>query len=314
MTYSRRIHTVAIAGAGTMGSSMAQTFARSGYSVILYDIFDAALEKAKTLISLHQQTEIAEGAVTPEESAALVDRITLTGDPQSFRRADFVVEAVLENMDVKHKFWQEISRIVDEDVVLASNTSGLSITEIAKAVHRPERFGGMHWINPPHIIPLVEVIRGELTDPAAAQVIYDLADRVGKKPVMVKDAPGFVLNRIQLAILRECLYIAQQGIATEEDIDKVMKYALGVRYACLGPLEVCDQGGLDIFYHIAEYLFADLCNEKEPFGLLKEAYDRGDYGVKTGQGFYDYHDGRDKEAILYRDKMYNKVSRCLFGE
>ena len=122
-------------------------------------------------------------------------------------------------------------------------------------VERPERFAGMHWINPPHIIPLIEVIKGEKTSDETTAAVYALAEAVDKKPVIVKDAPGFALNRIQLAILRECLYIVEEGIATPEDVDRVMKYALGVRYACLGPFEVSDHGGLDIFYNIASYLF-----------------------------------------------------------
>ena len=310
----REIKKIAIAGAGTMGASMAETFAKFGYEVVCYDIFEAALEKAKNLISINQETEQEHGIVTAEESKALMDRITYTTDIQMLKDVDYVVEAVLEKIEIKHKFWEEASRIVDEDVVLASNTSGLSITKIAEVVHNPERFGGMHWINPPHIIPLIEVIKGEKTSEEAAKVIYDLCEAVEKKPVLIKDAPGFALNRIQLAILRECLYIVDQGIASPEDVDKVMKYALGVRYACLGPLEVCDHGGLDIFNNIASYLFEDLCDAKEPFGLLKEAVENGNYGVKSGKGFYDYSGDKYKEAIVYRDKMYTKVSECLFGE
>lgn len=308
----KEIRKVAIAGAGTMGASMAETFAKFGYEVVLYDIFDTALEKAKALIDLNQRTEQEEGRATAQESADIMDRIRFTLDKEDFREVDFVVEAVLEKLDVKHGFWAEISEIVREDAILVSNTSGLSITRIAEAVKDPERFGGMHWINPPHLIPLIEVIKGEKTSEETAKTVYDLCLKIDKKPVMVKDAPGFALNRIQLAILRECLYIAEQGIASPEDIDKVMKYALGVRYACLGPMEVCDHGGLDIFYNIASYLFEDLCDAKKPFGLLKEAVENGNYGVKNGKGFYDYSDGKDKEAIMYRDRMYTKVSKCLF--
>ncbi|MBE6939317.1 MAG: 3-hydroxyacyl-CoA dehydrogenase family protein [Ruminococcaceae bacterium] len=311
---ARTIHTIAIAGSGTMGSSMAETFAKFGYEVILYDIVEAALNKARDLIALHEQTACQDGLSTPEQSQALMSRIRYTTDVETFGQADFVVEAIVEKLEIKHSFWQQVSRLVEDDVVLTSNTSGLSITEIAQVIHLPERFGGMHWINPPHIIPLIEVIRGEQTSQETANIIYDLCLQVEKKPVHVKDAPGFCLNRIQLAILRECLHIAEAGIASPEDIDKVMKYALGVRYACLGPMEVCDHGGLDIFYNIASYLFADLSDAKEPFGLLKEAVENGHYGVKNGRGFYDYSDGKDAEAIQYRDRMYNKVSQCLFGQ
>ena len=296
-----------------MGSSMGETFAKYGYDVTLYDIFPSALEKAGNLIRLNQETEVAEHVVTPEESAALLERIRYSEDKACFEGADLVVEAILEKLDVKHAFWAEISELVPEDAILASNTSGLSITAIAEVVKRPERFGGMHWINPPHLIPLIEVIQGKKTDDETAAAIRDMALAVEKKPVIVQDAPGFALNRIQLAVLRECLHIVEQGIATPEAVDDVMKYGLGMRYACLGPFEVCDLGGLDIFYNIASYLFEDLADEKAPFGMLADRFEKGQYGVKTAAGFYDYAGGKDAEKIKYRDRMFTKISKCLFN-
>jgi len=170
----------------------------------------------------------------------------------------------------------------------------------------------MHWINPPHIIPLIEVIKGNATTDESAEIVKDLALKVKKKPVIVKDAPGFVLNRIQLAILRECLHIHQTGIASVEAIDDVMKYGLGLRYACLGPFEVADLGGLDVFDNIASYLFADLSDADKSFGLLKDCVEEKRLGVKSGSGFYDYSDGRDEEVIKYRDQMYTKLVKCLY--
>ena len=309
----REIKHIVIAGSGTMGASMGMIFAHHGFSVTLYDIFEEALEKAKKLIALNQETEIKEGKLTKEESEALHTRISYTTDVNAFKDADFVVEAILEKIEIKHKFWEEVSRLVGEDVVICSNTSGLSITKIAEVIHKPERFCGMHWINPPHLIPLVEIIKGEKTDPANAEIVRELALKVGRKPVVVGDAPGFVLNRIQLAILREALHIVDQGICEPEAVDDVMKHGLGMRYACLGPFEVCDMGGLDIFNNIASYLFADLSDKKEPFGMLKDAVEQGNFGVKTGKGFYDYSGGKDEEAIRYRDEMYTKVAKTLFG-
>jgi 3-hydroxybutyryl-CoA dehydrogenase len=310
----REIKNIMIAGAGTMGSSMGETFAKYGYDVVLYDIFPQALEKAKNLIALNQQTEVSEGIVTQEESEKLLSRIQYSSDVSCFSNADFVVEAILEKLDIKHKFWEEVSSIVPKDAVLCSNTSGLSITKIAEVVKNPERFAGMHWINPPHIIPLIEVIKGEKTTEENAKAVYDLAIKVEKKPVIVKDAPGFVLNRIQFAIMRECLHIAEQGIASTEGIDDVMKYGLGLRYACLGPFQVADLGGLDIFHNISSYLFADLCNADNSFGLLKECFENNQFGVKNGAGFYDYSDGKDEEAIKYRDMIFTKLSKCLYDK
>ena len=308
----RDIRHIVIAGSGTMGASMGMIFAHHGYSVTLYDIIDEALEKAKKLIALNQETEIKEGKLTQEASDALRERISYTTGINAFRDADFVVEAILEKIDIKHKFWEEVSRLVPEDIVICSNTSGLSITRIAEVIHKPERFCGMHWINPPHLIPLVEIIKGEKTDAANAEIVRELACKVGRKPVVVGDAQGFVLNRIQLAILRESLHIVEEGIASPEAVDDVMKYGLGMRYACLGPFQVCDLGGLDIFNNIASYLFADLCDRKESFGLLKEAAEQGNFGVKTGKGFYDYANGKDEETIRYRDEMFSKIAKTLF--
>ena len=313
MKTAKDVKRIVIAGAGTMGSSMGETFAKYGYDVTLYDIFPSALEKAGNLIRLNQETEVAEHVVTPEESAALLERIRYSVDTAGFAGAELVVEAILEKLDVKHAFWAEISALVPEDAILASNTSGLSITAIAEVVKRPERFGGMHWINPPHLIPLIEVIQGKKTDDETAAAIRDMALAVEKKPVIVQDAPGFALNRIQLAVLRECLHIVEQGIATPEAVDDVMKYGLGMRYACLGPFEVCDLGGLDIFYNIASYLFEDLADEKAPFGMLADRFEKGQYGVKTAAGFYDYAGGKDAEKIKYRDRMFTKISKCLFN-
>ena len=308
----KNIRNIGIAGAGTMGASMAETFAKYGYDVTIYDILPSALEKGSNLISINQETEVNQGIISREESVKLVSRIKYTSNIHDLSHVDFLIEAILEKLDIKHKFWEEASRIVPQDAILTSNTSGLSITAISQAVHNPERFLGMHWINPPHIIPLVEVISGEKTSSENAKAVYELAIAVGKKPVFVKDAPGFVLNRIQFAVLRECLHIYEEGIATTEAIDDVMKYALGFRYACLGPFEVADLGGLDIFHNIASYLFEDLSTEAQSFSLLKEAYEKGNYGVKNGAGFYDYSDGKDEEKIKYRDEMFSKLAKCLF--
>ncbi|WP_459129431.1 3-hydroxyacyl-CoA dehydrogenase family protein [Guggenheimella bovis] len=308
----REIKTVIVAGAGTMGASIAETFAKHSYRVIIYDIFLEALEKGKELIRLHQETEIKEETLTAEESKNLLANIQYATDPAVFKEADLVVEAILENLEIKHKFYREISELVESDVILCSNTSGLSITEIQKAVKHPERFLGMHWINPPHLIPLIEIIKGKETASEYAEAVRTLSLELGKKPVIVNDAPGFVLNRIQFAIMRECLNIVERDIASMEDVDAVMKYGLGLRYASLGPFQVADLGGLDIFYHISSYLFKDLADQKEVFGKLKERFEENALGVKNQKGFYDYSNDLDKELIRYRDQMFTKVSKVLY--
>lgn len=305
---------ISVAGAGTMGASLAQTFALFGYDVKVFDIYETALEKAKRLVDLNQETWIKQGIVTQTQSDDLKKKIVYTNDLQALKNSDFLIEAILENLDIKHKFWKEVSALVRPDAILCSNTSGLSITAIAEAVEHPERFAGMHWMNPPHIIPLIEVIQAKLTSDETIQVVYDFALELKKKPVKVKDAPSFVLNRIQQAILREALYIVQEGIATPEGVDDVMKYALGFRYAAFGPFEICDLGGLDIHNNISKYTLPDLCDAKEPFGLIKDCVDNNNLGVKTGKGFYDYSNGRDAEVIRYRDTMFTKLAKTLFEE
>jgi 3-hydroxybutyryl-CoA dehydrogenase len=308
-----RIH---IAGAGIMGASLGLIFARNGYDVIIYDSFEKGIEKGKNLIDTNIGVPAWRGEKTEEQMQEIIlSKISFTQDIKCFANAQFVIEAIFEKMDVKHDFWEKASAIVPEDAILTTNTSGLSITKIAQKVQRPERFAGMHWINPPHLIPLVEVIAGEKTDIALLDKVADLSRRVGKYPITVKrDVPGFVLNRIQFCILREAMHLVESGVASSEDVDNVMKYALGIRYACLGPFQVADFGGLDTFHNIASYLFADLCNDKEPQALLKNLYNEGSFGVKTTKGFYDYSNGLDKQAIQKRDDDFIRITKCLFSK
>jgi 3-hydroxybutyryl-CoA dehydrogenase len=308
-----KLKKIAIAGAGIMGSSIAQIFAQNDYQVTLYDIEDRFLVRSKELIALNQKALVQAGELSEEASCNIRSLIGHTLDISGFKDADFVIEAIVEQMDAKHALWSKISELVSEEAILTSNTSGLSISEIAKAVKKPERFCGMHWINPPHIVPLVEVICGEKTKAETADTVFRVAESVGKKPIMVKkDAPGFALNRIQFAVLREAMHIVESGIADKEDVDKVLKYGLGMRYACLGPFEVADLGGLDTFYRISEYLFEDLSDAKEVPSMLKDLVTDGAWGVKSGKGFYDYSDGRGDEVISKRDADFIKIAGILY--
>lgn len=305
--------TVIIAGPGVMGASIAQIFAKYQYQVTLYGRRNTSLEKGKSLIAINQKASVKNGESTPEESSALLSRISYTTEKACFQQALFVIESITENIEEKRRFFQEISTIVPSNTILTTNTSGLSITEIAKAVTYPERFCGMHWVNPPHLVPLVEVIQGEKTSEQTAAFVYQAALSVHKKPIRVKkEGPGFLLNRFQFAILREAMHIVENGYAGKEEIDAVFKYGLGMRYACLGPFEIADLGGLDTFYNIASYLFPDLCNNQEVSPMLMQLISKGHYGVKSGSGFYDYGGGKDKEAIANRDTAFMKLFHCLY--
>ncbi len=308
----KEIKKIIVAGAGLMGTSMAQIFAQYGFDVVIYDIVEPALEKSKELIRINQEEQVKMGEITEEESEKLQVRLNHSVDKKVFADCDMVVESVIEKLEIKQSFWAEVSRLVPEEAVLATNTSGLSITAIAKDIHKPERFCGMHWFNPAHLIPLIEVIKGDMSSEETCATVYDIALKIGKEPINVKkDVLGFIGNRVQLAILREALHIVESGIGDFEDVDRAMKYALGFRYAWFGPFEVCDFGGLDTFYHIQSYLNADLCDVKEPQPTLKTLYDKGAYGVKAKKGFYDYSNGKDEEAIRKRDELYMKVSKLL---
>ncbi len=307
------IKDIVIAGAGTMGYSMAQIFAKYNYNVTIYDLKEEAIINAKQRIKENTQILIQDQEITEAQEIQLHQHLNYTTDKNCFRNCDLVVESIIEKVEIKQSFYKEITQIVKEDTILATNTSGISINTLAKAVYKPERFIGMHWFNPSHLILLIEIIKGDQTLESVAQTIKELSISIGKKPVIVqKDVLGFAANRIQFAILREALYLVKQGVISKEDIDSVMKYGLGFRYACLGPLEVADFGGLDTFYHISDYLMKDLCNDTQIPSELAKLYDEGHLGIKSQQGFYDYHDGKDHEAIKHRDDQLLKLYNALY--
>ncbi|MDD6462294.1 MAG: 3-hydroxyacyl-CoA dehydrogenase NAD-binding domain-containing protein [Bifidobacteriaceae bacterium] len=291
------VHRITVAGAGTMGYSMSEIFARKGYQVTLWNHRWPALDRAKTLIA-------------PE----VVDAIEYTTSDHAFEDADLIVESIVEDLDAKLAFFQRVTPLARPSAIIATNTSGLSINTLATAVTGPQRFLGMHWFNPPTLIPLIEIIKNDATDPAVARAIYDLAVAIGKKPAIVeKDVPGFAANRIQLAVVREVCSMVSKGVISPEGADAVMKYGLGFRWACLGPLETMDFGGIDVFEHISEYLMPDLEDSHDVPALLKQHCDAGELGVKTGRGFYDYSGSKALEATAERDRKLQAVHDALYG-
>jgi len=306
---------IVIAGAGTMGLAAAQTTAQYGYETVLWNHRQPTLDKAKETITLNQANLVAAGKKTQEEADALIARITFTTEMDCFKDADLVNEHVTENMEIKHDFYKKVCAICKPDCILTTDTSGMPITKIAEAVTNPERFAGMHWYNPPHLVPVLEIIKGDLTSDETAEVVKAVGEAVGKVVIVAKkDVPGFLINRMQFAMLRECLHIVESGIASIEDVDKAMKYALGFRWAWIGPFQTVDFGGVDTFYKIATYLFADLSDMKEPPKMFKELYDNGNFGVKAGKGFYDYPGERGKEMMAYRDNSFVKHADALLEQ
>lgn len=306
------IKKVGVAGGGTMGSGIAQTFAQHGYEVVVNDIEEKFLENTKRIISLNQKTLINEGLLTEEEAQRALTYITYSTDKNVFKDVDLIVEAIIEKMEIKQNYWLEVEGIAKESCIFATNTSGLSINCISSKLNNKKRFIGMHWWNPPHIIPLIELIKTDETSDETVQVLKELVDKVGKESVVVlKDVNGFIGNRIQFAVYREALKIVEEGIATIEDVDKAMKYGPGFRYPVLGPFETSDLGGLDTFYYISSYLFNELSDVKEPTKLQQDMMDKNNLGVKTGKGWYDYSDGKGEEAMARRDKNFYKMLKHI---
>lgn len=309
------IKKIGIAGAGTMGSGIAQIFARKGYEVVVMDISEEYLENSKKLISIFNSSLIEENIMTESEGEKVINNISYTVDKKTFFDADVIIEAIVEKMDIKQKFWKEVEKIAKPDAIFATNTSGLSITEISEKITDKGRFAGTHFWNPPHIIPLVEIIKGEGTNDETVNILTELVKTIDKEPVIVqKDARGFIGNRIQFAVFREVLNIVEEGIATIEDVDKAMKYGPGFRYSVLGPLETADLGGLDTFYYISSYLFNDLSDVKKPQKILETLMENKELGIKTKKGFYDYSNGKDEETIKNRDKMLFKMLKHIYKE
>lgn len=310
-----KIQKIGIAGAGLMGASMSQIFAHYNYDVTVYDAFDAALEKGRHLVELNQAAQVEAGEVTRAEADRTLATLRFTNDMNALADCDIIIESIIEKLDVKQEFWAKLSRLMKPEAILTTNTSGLSIDAIAKDIVGKHRFLGMHWMNPAHLIPCIEIIRGSETDDASTEAVIALAHAVGKKTtVCKKDVPGFILNRIQLAVIRECISLVEDGIADIADVDACMKYGLGFRYAAFGPFEVVDFGGIDTFHHIASYLNAELCNATDVQKLLDDHYKKGEYGVKSGKGFYDYADGKDAEALRDRDEKYLKIYNALYKD
>ena len=310
------ITNVAVVGFGTMGAGIAERFAECGYNVAAADVTQEQLDSGLALVERNQQTLVEFGvldAAAAEDSKARLHTTLDLGE--AVAGAQLVVEAVPEDMDLKLETFAKLSGLCGPGAILASNTSGLSITKIASAAAEPERVAGMHWWNPPHIIPLVEVTKGERTSDATAQALIEIATALGKRPILVqRDVPGFVGNRLQFAVFREALHILNEGIASAEDIDAAMSAGPGLRYGLLGPLRTGDLGGLDVFHAISSYLFEDLSAAQGPAQVLTDMVEQGKLGAKTGQGFYDFAGQSLPEIAAARDRVLLGFLRILQGE
>ena len=307
------VKTVTVIGAGTMGAGIAGEFARAGCDVRLTDLSEAILNRGMELADLAQRGLIDAGLVTERRASAALKRITLLAShEEACDGVDLLVEAVSEDLALKQKMFRDFDAMCPRRAVLASNTSGLSITDIAGATRRPTKVAGMHFWNPPHVVPLVEVTRGGRTSPATANLLMEVCRRLGKRPILVRhDVPGFVGNRLQFAVMREALHILDEGIASAEDIDTAMTAGPGLRYSLLGPLRTADLGGLDVFGTIAGYLFGHLNSETKAPRVLDDLVKKGKLGAKSGAGFYDYPPTRRDEILRHRDRVLLELVKIL---
>jgi 3-hydroxybutyryl-CoA dehydrogenase len=304
-----KIRKVAVIGGGTMGHGCAQVFAAGGYEVYLQSRKETTLAKAIDTMRGDLTFLAGRGVGKPEEVEPTIARVKTTQSiEEAVAGAGFVLECVYEDMELKQEIFRKMDRLADPEVVLATNTSVLSITEIACRSAGRERIVGTHWWNPPYLIPLVEVVRTEETAAWVMDLTMELMRRVGKHPVFVKkDVPGFVANRLQHALWREAISIVERGIADAETVDESIKYGFGMRLPVLAPLETADMGGLDMTLAIHSYVLRYLEDSHEPAPLLREKVREGELGFKTGgKGFREW---TPEEMEALREKLLDYLAR-----
>ena len=280
------IRTVGVIGAGTMGNGIAHVFARSGYHVVLCEVEQRFLDRGLETLRKNLEREAAKGKITADDAQAALARVTGVLDRERLADCDFVIEAATEKFEIKKTIFTDLDRITRKDVILASNTSSISITKLANVTSRPDRVIGMHFFNPVPMMKLVEVIRGMATSQETYDQVRDLAVKLDKTPVEVNDAPGFVSNRVLMPLLNEAMYAVMEGVATPEAVDEVFK--LGMAHP-MGPLTLADFIGLDVCLDIMRVLQDGFGDPKyRPCPLLVRMVDAGWLGRKSGRGFYQY--------------------------
>ncbi len=281
----RKIKTIGIIGAGTMGAGIAQLAAQAGYSTLWYDVSRAQLEKGLEILTANLEKAVEKGLIKPKDKKEAIQRLYLTGNLSELK-ADIFIEAVVEKLSVKTELFNQLAEQNADDCILATNTSSIPVTRIAAAIPNPERVVGMHFFNPAHIMKLVEVISGAATDDAVAETVFKLAEKMGKTPVYAKDAPGFIVNRVARHYYVEGLKVLEEQVASHETIDALME-SCGFK---MGPFRLMDLIGVDTNYSVTSSMYESFHFDPKfrPNRIQQQKVDAGHHGRKSGKGFYDY--------------------------
>ncbi|PKM76397.1 MAG: 3-hydroxybutyryl-CoA dehydrogenase [Firmicutes bacterium HGW-Firmicutes-15] len=280
------IKKIGVLGAGTMGAGIAQVSVEAGYSVVLIDVVPEIVEKAVKGLNKAWAKAVEKGKKTADDVSAYNALLTSSTDINDFKDVDIVIEAIVENIDIKKKVQKQLGEICKADAILATNTSALSITEIAAATNRPDKVLGMHFFNPVVMMKLVEVIPGAVTTDDVVQAVVEMSKKIGKEPVPVKESPGFIVNRILVPYINEAAIVFQEGVASAAEIDKAMKLGAGMP---MGPLALADMVGIDIVLAVCEFFVKEFADSKyRPSLAFRTKVRAGHLGMKTGKGFYDY--------------------------
>lgn len=296
--------TVGVVGSGTMGHGIAQLFASSGIPVVLLDTSQSAIEKAAELIETNLRGMVEDKRLSKADMDEILGRITFTTEMEALTSASsYITEAVFEDLSLKQKVFKELDARTPASVIIASNSSSYDINAVAQEVQHKERTIGTHWFHPPQITPCVEVIPADKTSREVLDRTMSFLDSVGKAPTICKSAPGFVANRIQYAMVSEALAIVEEGLATPEQVDKIIRTSIGFRLSAYGPLEVCDQAGLDVYDTIFKYFYDVFHREVfKPPVMLTDMVKKGRHGLKNGRGFYSYESGAADRIRRERDR------------
>lgn len=312
------IHKVSVLGAGIMGHGIAQSFLMAGYPVSLYDIKDSVLDTARSHIEKNLRLFSEFDLIKEGEIGTCLHRLTTTTDLESCAGpGDFILEAAPEDLQLKQRLFEEVTSLCTKDAIVASNTSSLRLTDIGVLVKEKGRLVTTHWFNPPHIVPTVEVVRARWTSKETFETAYSLLLKIRKVPVRIKEeVPGFLVNRVQMAMAREILNLYERGLADAEDIDRAVRGSIGFRLASIGPLMTMDLGGLKLWLNVCKNLFPLINSSTEPPRALERLTSQGNDGIKSGKGFYDYTRDFSQEeldrAVRERDREFLNRLKNLY--